>query len=66
MGFESFDATQEDFDELMSYMEQISDAFYTSSQTQFLELIPDYLDDETSYEDAVDAAESRLNIYLSE
>ena len=50
----------------MSYMEQISGAFYTSSQTQFLELIQDYLDDETSYEDAVDAAESRLNIYLSE
>ena len=66
LGFESFDAPQEDFDELMSYMEQISGAFYTSSQTQFLDLIQDYLDDETSYEDAVDTAESRLNIYLSE
>lgn len=65
-GFTDIDLPREDFDELMSYMEQISDAFYTSSQTQFLELIQDYLDDETSYEDAVDAAESRLNIYLSE
>ena len=65
-GFTDIDLPREDFDELMSYMEQISGAFYTSSQTQFLELIQDYLDDETSYEDAVDAAESRLNIYLSE
>ena len=65
-GFTDIDLPREDFDELMSYMEQISGAFYTSSQTQFLELIQDYLDDETSYEDAVDAAESQLNIYLSE
>ena len=65
-GFESFDAPQEDFDELMSYTGQITGAFYTSSQTQFLDLMQGYLSDETSYKDAVDAAESRLNIYLSE
>lgn len=65
-GFTDIDLPQEDFDELMSYIEQISGAFFTSSQTQFLELIQDYLNDETSYKKAVKTAESQLNIYLSE
>ena len=65
-GFKTIDVPQEDFDELMSYADQITNAFYTSSQTQFLDLMQGYLNDETSYKDAVDAAESRLNIYLSE
>ena len=65
-GFTDIDLPQEDFDELMSYAGQITNAFYTSSQTQFLDLMQGYLNDETSYKDAVDAAESRLNIYLSE
>ena len=50
----------------MSYTDQITGTFYISSQTQFLELIQDYLNDETSYKKAVKAAESQLNIYLSE
>ena len=50
----------------MSYIEQISGAFYTSSQTQFIDLMQGYLDDEISYKDAAEAAESQLNIYLSE
>ena len=65
-GFTDIDLPQEAFDELMSYTDQITNAFYTSSQTQFLDLMQGYLSDETSYKDAVDAAESRLNIYLSE
>ena len=65
-GFTEFDLPQEDFDELMSYTEQITGTFYTSSQTQFIDLMQGYLDDEISYKDAVKAAESQLNIYLSE
>ena len=65
-GFTDIDLPQEDFDELMSYIEQISGAFYTSSQTQFIDLMQGYLDDEISYKDAAEAAESQLNIYLSE
>ena len=65
-GFTDIDLPQEDFDELMSYIEQISGAFYTSSQTQFIDLMQGYLDDEISYKDAAKAAESQLNIYLSE
>ena len=65
-GFKTIEVPQEDFDELMSYTDQITGTFYTSSQTQFLELMQGYLDDEISYKDAVKAAESQLNIYLSE
>ena len=65
-GFTEFDLPQEDFDELMSYTEQITGTFYTSSQTQFIDLMQGYLDDEISYKDAAEAAESQLNIYLSE
>ena len=38
--FTDIDLPREDFDELMSYMEQISGAFYTSSQTQFFGVDP--------------------------
>ena len=65
-GFSDINLPSEDFDELMSYTDQITGTFYTSSQTQFLELMQGYLDDEISYKDAAEAAESQLNIYLSE
>ena len=57
---------QEDYDELKSYMEQITAATYQCSQTDFSVLINDYLYGETSYADAIKPAESQLNIYLSE
>ena len=65
-GFESIDAPREEFDELMAYADQVTDTFYISSQTRFLGLIQECLEGETSYRDAAKAAQSQLNIYLSE
>ena len=65
-GFTYIDASPEAFEEMMSYTNQITGTFFRSSETQFIQLLGDYITDETSYEDAIDAAESRLNIYLSE
>ena len=51
---------------MMSYTKQVTGTFFRSSETQFIQLLGGYITDETSYRDAIDAAESQLNIYLSE
>lgn len=57
---------QEDYDELASYMDEVSGAFFYTKETNFLRNIGDYISGEASYEEAAQAAERQLNIYLSE
>ena len=60
-------APQEEFDELLDYTKQITGTFFRASETQFMGLMADYITgDSSSYGKTADAAESRLNIYLSE
>ena len=66
LGFTYIDPSPEDFEEMMSYTKQVTGTFFRSSETQFIQLLGGYITDETSYRDAIDAAESQLNIYLSE
>ena len=57
---------QEDYDELASYMDEVSGAFFYTKETSFLRNMDAYLSGEASYEEAAQAAERQLNIYLSE
>lgn len=65
-GFESIDAPREEFDELMAYADQVAGVFYPCEQTRFVDVMEKYLSGETSYANAAKAAQSQLNIYLSE
>ena len=60
------DVRQEDFDELMDYTRQITGAYYNCTETIFLRNMRNYISGEASYEEAAQAAERQLNIYLSE
>ena len=57
---------QADYDELASYMGEVSGAFFYTKETSFLRNMDAYLSGEASYEEAAQAAERQLNIYLSE
>ena len=57
---------QEDYDELSSYMDEVGGVFFYAKETNFMRNIGDYLSGEASYEEAAQAAERQLNIYLSE
>ena len=57
---------QEDYDELASYMDEVGGVFFYTKETNFLRNIGDYISGEASYEEAAQAAERQLNIYLSE
>ena len=57
---------QEDYDELSSYMDEVGGVFFYTKETSFLSNIGDYLSGDASYEEAAQAAERQLNIYLSE
>ena len=57
---------QSDYDELLSYMNEVSGAFYYSKELNFIRAIPDYLSGEAPYDEAVEAAERQMNLYLSE
>ena len=65
-GFKEVDVRQEDFDALMACTGQVSGTYFAVPETQFIESVRDYIIDETSYKKAASAAESQLNIYLSE
>lgn len=57
---------QEDYDELSSYMDEVGGVFFYAKETNFMRNIGDYLSGDASYEEAANAAERQLNIYLSE
>ena len=57
---------QADYDELASYMGEVSGAFFYTKETSFLRNMDAYLSGDASYEEAANAAERQLNIYLSE
>ena len=57
---------QEDYDELSSYMDEVGGVFFYAKETNFMRNIGDYLSGDASYEEAAQAAERQLNIYLSE
>lgn len=65
-GFTDVEPRWEDFDELMAYADQVTGVFYPCEQTRFVDVMEKYLSGETSYRDAAKAAQSQLNIYLSE
>ena len=65
-GLDTVDVRQEDFDELMDYTRQITGAYYNCTETIFLRNMRNYISGEASYEEAAQAAERQLNIYLSE
>ena len=57
---------QEDYDELASYMNEVSGVFFYTKATNFLSNIGDYLSGDASYKEAVRSAERQMNLYLSE
>ena len=57
---------QEDYDELSSYMDEVGGVFFYAKETNFMRNIGDYLSGDASYDEAANAAERQLNIYLSE
>ena len=57
---------QKDYDELASYMDEVGGVFFYAKETNFMRNIGDYLSGDASYEEAANAAERQLNIYLSE
>lgn len=57
---------QEDYDELASYMDEVSGAFFYAKRTSFLKNVDAYLAGDASYKEAILDAERQLNIYLSE
>ena len=57
---------QADYDELASYMGEVSGAFFYTKETSFLRNMDAYLSGEASYEEAAQAAARQLNLYLSE
>ncbi len=65
-GLDSVDVRQEDFDELMDYTRQITGAYFSCAETNFMRNMRGYISGEVSYEDAVKEAERQMNLYLSE
>lgn len=65
-GLDSVDVRQEDFDELMDYTRQITGAYFSCAETNFMRNMHGYISGEVSYEDAVKEAERQMNLYLSE
>ena len=65
-GLDSVDVRQEDFDELMDYTRQITGAYFSCAETNFMRNMRDYISGEASYEEAVQEAERHMDLYLSE
>ena len=65
-GLDSVDVRQEDFDELMGYTRQITGAYFSCVETNFMRNMRDYISGEVSYEEAIQEAERQMNLYLSE
>ena len=65
-GFTDVEPRWEDFDAVMAYADQVAGVFYPCEQTRFVDVMEKYLSGETSYANAAKAAQSQLNIYLSE
>ena len=65
-GFTYLDISQEDFEKMLSYADQVTGIFFNTAQTRITLQIPDYFAGEASYKQAIGALESQLNIYLSE
>lgn len=57
---------QADYDELASYMNEVSGVFFYTKETNFLRNIGDYISGDASYKEAVRSAERQMNLYLSE
>ena len=67
-GLDSVDVRQEDFDELMDYTRQITGAYFSCAETNFMRNMRmcGFLSGEASYEEAVREVERKLDLYLSE
>ena len=67
-GLDSVDVRQEDFDELMDYTRQITGAYFSCAETNFMRNMRmcGFLSGEAAYDDAVEDAERQMNLYLSE
>ena len=65
-GLDTADVRQEDFDELMDYTQQITDAYFSYPGTIFMRNMRDYISGEISYEEAVQEVERHMDLYLSE
>lgn len=67
-GFENADVHPEDFDELMDYTRQITGAYFSCAETNFMRNMRmcGFLSGEAAYDDAVEDAERQMNLYLSE
>lgn len=64
--FTYIEASPEDFEEMLSYSDQVTGIFFNTAQTRITQQVPDYFAGEASYEETIAALESQLNIYLSE
>ena len=66
-GFEgNIEISQADFDELMSYLNDVSGTFYYAKETNFVKKMSAYLAGEESYEEGMRDVKRQLDIYLSE
>ena len=66
-GFEgNIEISQADFDELMSYLNDVSGTFYFAKEANFVKKMSAYLAGEESYEAEMRDAKRQLDIYLSE
>ena len=67
-GLDTVDVRPEDFDELMSYTRQITGAYFSCAETNFMRNMRTngFLSGEVSYEDAAQQAERQMDLYLSE
>lgn len=67
-GLDTVDVRQEDFDELMDYTRQITGAYFSCAETNFMRNMRmcGFLSGEASYEEAVREVERKLDLYLSE
>ena len=67
-GLDSVDVRQEDFDELMDYTRQITGAYFSCAETNFMRNMRmcGFLSGEASYEETVQEAERHMDLYLSE
>ena len=67
-GLDSVDVHPEDFDELMDYTRQITGAYFSCAETNFMRNMRmcGFLSGEAAYDDAAEDAERQMNLYLSE
>ena len=67
-GLDTVDVRPEDFDELMDYTRQITGAYFSCAETNFMRNMRTngFLSGEVSYEDAAQQAERQMDLYLSE